>query len=159
MAAGTDHVASRDLLVETAQSDASVRELRDRGRLASQMVELQYDRIRLSAVDARVGPEERKNVRLSRQAPLFLRSRGLLTVKVTALNEVLTAAASASILATIFVAPERDIRQQTHAAVAPADGWRTPQGQPCRGHRARWRRTGGDEEIDGAGDVAHPNAD
>jgi hypothetical protein len=159
MAARADDVASRDLLVETVRSNAVVRELRDRGRLVSQMVELQHDRVRLSAVDARVGLEERENVRLGRQAPPFPRSRGLLTVKITALNEVLTATASASVLATIFVAPERDIRQQALAAVAPANDWRTPQRQPCRGHRARWRRTSGDKEFEGAWDIAYPYAD
>jgi len=64
MAARADDVASRDLLVETAQSNAGVCELSDRGRLVSQMVELQYDGIHLAAIDAPVGLEVRENVRL-----------------------------------------------------------------------------------------------
>ena len=98
MAADADHLAERDLFIEPPGGGAVMGELAHVGSFASDVIELENDRVGLTAVDARVRAEIGEEMPLPSCAPTLERGPRLRAMQIAALSEVLPEAPSAAVL-------------------------------------------------------------
>jgi hypothetical protein len=96
--ADANDLAEFDLRVEPGWGGAVVGELREVPALASHVVELQYDRVGLAAVDARVSQEMRQEMSFCAQPACGPCGAGLRSMKLAAVGEVRPRATTTPVL-------------------------------------------------------------
>jgi hypothetical protein len=158
MAVGANHFTLRDLRIDDGERRRCADQRCYRRGLASEVVELQNDRIVLATIHARVLAQEIQDVRSQPALTRLLGRLRLIAMELPARSEVRSEARPAPPLEPFPEAVEELHGQIVTTAAAVSELTGAPDAKPSDGHRAG-RSRGCRRRRRGRDDVAYPHAD